>query len=100
VKLCNKNSIEYIIKDHTRFENELIRASRHPFVLIVEDLNGYEKILNKHYRSKYDPQALLGSLKTFEVLYNFSTVFVDSKTSGNYIYHHFLYRAREQLKGG
>ncbi|PLT34109.1 ERCC4 domain-containing protein [Bacillus sp. V5-8f] len=101
--LERKNGVDELvesIKDRTRFENELIRASRHPFVLIVEDLQGYEKILNGKYRSQYKPESLLGSLKTFETRYNFSTVFVDPKTSGNYIYHHFLYRAREQLKGG
>lgn len=98
-----KNGVDELvgsIKDRTRFENELIRASRSPFVMIVEDGDGYEKILNGNYRSKYTPQALLGSLKTFEVRYNFSTVFIKPQLSGNYIYHHFLYMAREYLKGG
>ncbi|AZV42721.1 ERCC4-type nuclease [Peribacillus asahii] len=52
------------------------------------------------YRSKYDPKALLGSLKTFEVRYNFSTVFLSASTTGNYIYHPFFYMARELLKRG
>ncbi|MCM3454429.1 ERCC4 domain-containing protein [Heyndrickxia oleronia] len=100
--LERKNGVDELvesIKDRTRFENELIRASKHPFVLIVEDLEGYQKILKGEYRSKYKPESLLGSLKTFEARYNFSTVFVAPATTGNYIYHHFLYRAREQLKG-
>ncbi len=46
--------------ERTRFENELIRASQHPFTLIVEDPDGYKKILNGQYRSKYNPLALLG----------------------------------------
>ncbi|MGC4375901.1 ERCC4 domain-containing protein [Fictibacillus sp. Mic-4] len=99
--LERKNGVDELvesIKDRTRFENELIRGSRHPFVLLVEDLEGYQKILNGNYRSRYDPKALLGSLKTFEARYNFSTVFISPVTSGNYIYHHFLYRARELLK--
>jgi len=98
-----KNGVDELvesIKDRTRFENELIRASKHPFVLIVEDLEGYQKILNGTYRSKYEPKSLLGSLKTFEVRYNFSTVFIAPGTTGNYIYHHFLYMARELLKKG
>lgn len=98
-----KNGVDELvesIKDRTRFENELIRASKHPFVLLVEDLEGYQKILNGKYRSKYGPEALLGSLKTFEVRYGFSTVFIANSTTGNYIYHHFLYMARELLKGG
>lgn len=98
-----KNGVDELvqsIKDRNRFENELIRASKHPFVLIVEDKDGYEKILNGKYRSKYDPKALLGSLKTFEVRYDFSTVYIPANATGNYIYHHFLYMARELLKGG
>jgi ERCC4-type nuclease len=98
-----KNGVDELvesIKDRTRFENELIRASKHPFTLIVEDLEGYQKILKGQYRSKYKPEALLGSLKTFEVRYNYSTVFISNNTTGNYIYHHFLYMARELLKGG
>ncbi|KLA12524.1 hypothetical protein B4087_4996 [Bacillus cereus] len=98
-----KNGVDELvqsIKDRTRFENELIRASKHPFVLYVEDLNGYLKILKGEYRSKYKPEALLGSLKTFEVRYNFSTVFLPPSATGNYIYYHFLYMAREYLKKG
>ncbi|MEC0497477.1 nuclease, partial [Bacillus glycinifermentans] len=67
---------------------------------LVEDLEGYQKILNGKYRSQYKPQSLLGSLKTFEVRYNFSTVFINPSATGNYIYHHFHYMARELLKGG
>jgi len=101
--LEQKNGVDELvesIKDRTRFENELIRASKNPFILIVEDLEGYQKILNGMYRSKYDPKALLGSLKTFEVRYDFSTVFLSPSTIGNYICHHFLYMARELLKRG
>lgn len=101
--LERKNGVDELvesIKDRTRFENELIRASKNPFVLIVEDLQGYQKILKGEYRSKYKPEALLGSLKTFEVRYDFSTVFIAPSTTGNYIYHHFLYMARELLKRG
>jgi ERCC4-type nuclease len=97
-----KNGVDELvgsIKDRNRFENELIRSTRHPFVMIVEDLQGYEKILKGDYRSKYKPESLLGSLKSFEARYNFTTVFVDPRTSGNYIYHSLLYRCREMLKG-
>lgn len=97
-----KNGVDELVesvKDRTRFENELIRGSKVPFVLIVEDLEGYTKILNGNYRSQYKPESLLGSLKTFEARYQFTTFFISPITSGNYIYHHFLYYARELLKG-
>ncbi|MGE6379962.1 ERCC4 domain-containing protein [Peribacillus muralis] len=98
-----KNGVDELvgsIKERNRFENELIRASKNPFVMIVEDLEGYQKILKGSYRSKYEPKALLGSLKTFEVRYNFSTVFLAPGATGNYIYHHFYYMTRELLKKG
>lgn len=98
-----KNGIDELvesIKDRSRFENELIRSTQHPFRMIVEDLQGYEKILTGNYRSKYEPKSLLGSLKTFENRYNFTTVFLSPITSGNYIYYSLLYHARELLKGG
>lgn len=103
--LERKRNIDEIVgnlsKDkRTTFENELIRASKHPFVLIVEDEQGYEKILCGNYRSQYEPKALLGSLKTMEVRYNFSIVYLNPKFTGNYIYHHFLYMTREYLKKG
>lgn len=82
------------------FENELIRASENPFVLIVEDPDGYGKILRGEYRSQYDPKALLGTLKTFEARYNFSIVFLDKAYTGNYIYHHFYYIVLEYIKKG
>ncbi|MGQ0454555.1 ERCC4 domain-containing protein, partial [Bacillus sp. SS-TM] len=43
-----KNGVDELvqsIKDRTRFENELIRAAKHPFVLLVEDLKGYQVTL-------------------------------------------------------
>ena len=98
-----KNGVDELvasIKDRTRFENELIRSADIPFTILVEDEKGYNKILRGEYRSKYDRKALLGSLKTFEARYNFTTVFIDKNATGNYIYYHFFYRIRELLKGG
>ncbi|EEM02026.1 hypothetical protein bmyco0002_56450 [Bacillus pseudomycoides] len=98
-----KNGVDELvesIKDRSRFENELIRASQNPFVLIVEDSQGYQKILKGEYRSRYKPESLLGSLQTFEVRYGFSVVYIPAVATGNYIYHRFLYTAREYLKKG
>ena len=96
-----KNSVDELaatIKERTRFENELIRAKDSPFVLMVEDLTGYEKILQGQYRSQYTPKALLGSLKSFETRYRFNTVFISPQTAGNYLYYHFYYMFRNMLK--
>ncbi|SDC07390.1 ERCC4 domain-containing protein [Shouchella lonarensis] len=85
-------------KNRTRFENELIRASRAPFTLLIEDIEGYRKILEGNYRSQYTPQALLGSLKSFEARYGFTTFYIEPALTGNYIYHHFKYLVKELLK--
>ncbi|MEH7336279.1 ERCC4 domain-containing protein [Neobacillus drentensis] len=95
-----KNSVDELaatIKDRTRFENELIRAQRFPFLILVEDPNGYQNIITGKYRSEYQARALLGSLKAFEARYGFQTVFVAPPTAGNYIYHHFYYMVRNEL---
>jgi len=96
-----KNSVSELassIKERTRFENELIRAHSSPFLLLVEDPNGYENIIMGNYRSEYNAKALLASLKAFEARYGFQTVFIAPKTAGNYIYHHFYYLIRNELK--
>jgi len=79
-----------------RFENELIRSQGMKFLLVIEDT--YENLLNGSYRSKYKPQALLGRLKAFESKYGFTTVFMDKRLMGNYLYHHLYYQIRNQLK--
>lgn len=101
VSIERKNSINELagtIKERTRFENELIRSQKSEFVLLVEDQNGYEKIIKGDYRSEYNPKAMLASLKAFETRYNFNTVFINRIAAGNFIYHHFYYYVREFLK--
>lgn len=100
-----KNSIDEITtnlqKDtRIRFENELIRAQNSRFVLIVEDIDFYAKVIRGEYRSKYNPLALLGTLNSFKAKYNFEFIPVEKKYSGNWIYHHFYYQARHYLKTG
>lgn len=101
VAVERKNSVDELaqtIKDRTRIENELIRAQKLKFLLMVEDPNGYENILYGKYQSQYEPKALLGSLKSFETRYNFTTIFLPKKAAGNYLYHHFYYYVRNHLK--
>ncbi|QDP99442.1 nuclease [Lysinibacillus fusiformis] len=86
--------------ERTRFENELIRSQNIPFTLLLEDPEGYKKIINGQYRSKYDPLALLGSLNTFKARYGFEIVYLDNKFSGNFIYYHFYHQMKNYLKRG
>ncbi|MGE7273560.1 ERCC4 domain-containing protein [Brevibacillus panacihumi] len=94
-----KNSIDELAQSikEERFEHELIRSQKlEHFHLVVED--DYTNLVTGSYRSQYKPQALLGRLKSFEARYGFTTAFIPKKCSGNYLYHHLLYRAREKLK--
>lgn len=101
VAVERKNSVDELaqtIKERDRFENELIRSQKITFLLMVEDPNGYENLILGNYQSQYEPKALLGSLKSFEARYGFTTVFIPKKASGNYLYHHFYYQVRNYLK--
>src|SRR5699024_4589851 len=83
IAIERKNSIDELamtIKDRTRFENELIRSQQSNFLLLIEDEQGYEKIVKGEYRSEYNARALLASLKTFETRYRFNTVFIPAIT--------------------
>ncbi|MEK5081167.1 ERCC4 domain-containing protein [Solibacillus sp. FSL W7-1436] len=82
------------------FENELIRSQQGNFVLMVEQLDFYTKLIHGDYRSQYDPKALLARLKSFEAKYNFNIVPVQKKEAGNWIYYRFYYEARNLLKQG
>jgi len=93
-----KNSIDELAQSikQERFENELIRSNGLTFFLLVEDT--YENLIKGNYRSQYEPKALLARLKSFEARYGFTTIFMDKRLSGNFIYHTLYYQAREHLK--
>lgn len=103
VMIEKKNSIDELassFKDRTRFESEFIRATGNgtKIYLLVEDGNGYENIIKNNYRSEYTPAALLGSLRSWENRYNFSTSFIDKKYVGRWIYDTLRYYLYEYLK--
>jgi len=101
ISVERKRSIDELagtIKERTRFENELIRSQKLHFTLLVEDANGYENIIKAKYRSKYEPKALVASLKTFESRYGFSTIFIPKSVTGDFLYNHFYYYVRNILK--
>lgn len=68
------------------------------FTILLEDPEGYKKILNGTYRSKYDQLALLGSLNNFKARYGFEIMYLDNKFSGNFIYYHFYCQMKNYLK--
>lgn len=83
----------------SRFESELIRSQGAKFYLMIENAS-YADIINHNYNTQYDPKAFVARLKTFESRYGISISYINSKCSGNFIYHTFYYWLREQIKGG
>ena len=89
---------------NSRIVREFIRAKEKGIkvLLLVEDLQGYNKALNGYLRedkpSKMNPKAFLGMLFTYQARYNFEIVFIDKKNSASYIYNYLYYQAREHLR--
>ena len=83
---------------------EFIRAKEKGIkvLLLVEDLQGYNKAINGYLRedkpSKMNPKAFIAMLFTYQARYNFDIVFIDKKNSASYIYNYLYYQAREYLR--
>jgi len=100
-----KNSVDEITgnlqKDtQTAFENELIRSQQGRFVLFVEDLEFWSKVIKGDYRSNYEPKTLYGRLLSFQAKYNFEIVPIKKVEMGNRIYYRFYYQMKNYLKRG
>jgi ERCC4-type nuclease len=84
-----------------RFIRELNRAkdSNTRFILLIEDIHYYEKLLTGDYRSNVKPKAIRGMIMSLEAKYpNLSIVGVDKKTSASYIHTTLYYHLRQRLK--
>ncbi|MBS3900195.1 MAG: ERCC4 domain-containing protein [Dethiobacter sp.] len=87
------------MKDRTRFENELIRGQQLEFfVVLVEDADGYGKIVRGEYRSKYEPKALQASLAALSLRYSCPVHFVPREHSARWMYSHLYWHALERLR--
>lgn len=84
----------------TAFINEMIRAQGSPFVMVIEDLQGYAKLVSGQYRSNYKPETLIARLNSLKARYGFEILHTDSRYTGHFIYHHLYYHALEYLKKG
>ena len=84
-----------------RFEREFERAGNHnaKVYLLIEN-GSLDLLLAGQYRSRFKPKAFLASLMAFEVRYNITTLFCESKNSGRLI-KEVLYRdIKERLERG
>ena len=84
-------------KGRARLEEEFQRAKGKVFLLIENST--FEDILEHNYTTQLTPKSFVGTLKTFEARYGFSTSFIkDISKSGEFIYKTLMYHAREYLK--
>jgi ERCC4-type nuclease len=97
-----KNGVDELVetvKDRARFENELIRGQQLEFfAVLVEDADGYGKIVRGEYRSQYESKALLASLAALSLRYRCPIHFVPVELSARWIYTHLYYHALERLR--
>lgn len=101
IAIERKNSLEELsgtISIRDRFESELLRAKDKKFILMVEESQGYEKIINHKYKTDYNEKAFLATLFTFQHRYGMDINFIDKKYSGLFIYQQLYYFCREYFK--
>lgn len=103
IAIERKNSVDELIqsiKDRDRFENEFARLNKYQITthLIVEDVNGYEKLATGDYRSEYKKESAIASYETLTSRYEIKTHFLDKKVTGFKIYKVCYYFVRELLK--
>ncbi len=89
-----KNSLTELTGNFTahraRFKKEFERMPTAQKILLIED-NNYSDIIDGKYGSKMLPQALLGSLLSWQYKYGLRIFFMPKRYSGSFIYHQFYY---------
>ncbi|WP_461206907.1 ERCC4 domain-containing protein [Clostridium sp. DL1XJH146] len=103
IAIERKNSVDELvqsIKDRDRFEKEFLKFSHYgaKVVMMVEDVDGYNKAARGDYRSQYSKEAFIGSIETFTARYNLNIQFVDKVSMGFRIYKMAYYHIYEKLK--
>lgn len=100
--LERKNSIEELsntLVSRERFQNELIRGKDKRFILMIEETQGYEKIITHKYNTQYNEKSFLATLFTFKYRYDIDINFISKEYAGLFIYHQFYYYLRNYLLG-
>lgn len=102
ISIERKNSLEEISsnisKERERFKNELSRACGARFILMVEESQGYEKIINHKYSTELSEKSFLATLFSYGHRYGIDINFIEKKYAGMFIYYQLFYWVREQLK--
>ena len=85
----------------TRLHRELDRSldSKTKLIILIEDLDWYNKLLRGDYISQVNPKAIRGMIMSLEAKYpNVSIVGIDKSQSASYIHTTLYYHLRQKLK--
>lgn len=100
ISIERKGSLEELsgnfTKGRARLEEEFQRSQGKIFLLIEGAT--FEDITDHNYKTNFNPNSYVGTLKAFEARYGFSTSFIKDKSkAGEFIYKTLVYQAREYL---
>ena len=85
----------------TRLHRELDRSldSKTKLIIMIEELDWYNKLLRGDYISQVNPKAIRGMIMSLEAKYpNVSIVGIDKSQSASYIHTTLYYHLRQKLK--
>ena len=85
----------------TRLHRELDRSFKDKIrlIILIEDLDWYNKLLTSDYISRVNPKAIRGMIMSLEAKYpNVSIVGIDKSRSASYIHTTLYYHLRQRLK--
>lgn len=103
IAIERKNSVNELIqsiKDRDRFENEFCRLNKYKIKthMIIEDVNGYRKLVTGDYRSEYKKESATASYETLMTRYDINAHFLDKDVTAYKIYKICYYHVYEILK--
>ena len=85
----------------TRLHRELDRSLKDKIklIILIEDLDWYNKLLRGDYISQVNPKAIRGMIMSLEAKYpNVRIIGIDKKESASYIHTTLYYHLRQKLK--
>ena len=96
---ANVNELVGNFAERNRIENEfkLCKYNDCKVRLIVEEVDGYKKMVKGDYKSKMKPKSLIASLEAFADRYNISVEFIDKELAGMKIYTILRYAIKNRL---
>lgn len=105
IAIERKGSVNELIGnfvERERIENEFIRFKENniKLFLMVEDPDGFEKILRGQFRSRMSRKAAKATYFTFVNRYDISSIFLEKELSALFVHDTLYYYVREKLKGG